>query len=154
MGQLLADRLHWRFADADAFHSPANIAKMRSGVPLTDADRKPWLDAITAWISERTAAGESAVAGCSALKQSYRDRLLDGHPEVRMAFLELSRELAHARLAARHGHFFAAGLMDSQFAELEPPQEGPQLIVLDAAQAPDRLVTEIIDRLGLPAGQT
>jgi gluconokinase len=154
VGQLLAGRLHWRFADADAFHSPANIAKMRSGVPLTDADRKPWLDAITAWISERTAAGESAVAGCSALKQRFRDQLLDGRPEVRMAFLELSRELAHARLAARHGHFFSAALMDSQFAELEPPQEGPQLIVLDAVQMPDRLVAEIIDRLGLTAGQT
>jgi gluconokinase len=153
VGQLLAGRLHWRFADADAFHSPANIAKMRSGVPLTDADRKPWLDAITAWISERTAAGESAVAGCSALKQRYRDQLLNGHPEVRMAFLELSRELAHARLAARHGHFFTAALMDSQFAELELPQEGPQLIVLDAAQTADRLVAEIIDRLGLTAGQ-
>jgi gluconokinase len=153
VGQFLADRLHWRFADADAFHSPANIAKMRSGVPLTDADRKPWLDAITAWISERTAAGESAVAGCSALKQRYRDQLLNGHPEVRMAFLELSRELAHARLAARHGHFFTAALMDSQFAELELPQEGPQLIVLDAAQTADRLVAEIVDRLGLTAGQ-
>jgi gluconokinase len=153
VGQFLADRLHWRFADADAFHSPANIAKMRSGVPLTDADRKPWLDAITAWISERTAAGESAVAGCSALKQRYRDQLLNGHPEVRMAFLELSRELAHARLAARHGHFFTAALMDSQFAELELPQEGPQLIVLDAAQTADPLVAEIIDRLGLTAGQ-
>jgi gluconokinase len=154
VGQLLAARLHWRFADADAFHPPANIAKMRSGVPLTDADRKPWLDAITAWISERAATGESAVAGCSALKQRYRDQLLDGHPEVRMAFLELSRELAHARLAARHGHFFTAALMDSQFAELEPPQEGPQLIVLDAAQTADRLIAEIIDRFGLTAGQT
>jgi gluconokinase len=154
VGQILAGRLHWPFADADAFHTPANIAKMRSGVPLTDADRGPWLDAITAWISERIAAGESAVAGCSALRQRYRDQLIGGHPEVRMAFLELSRELAHARLTARHAHFFTAALMDSQFAELEPPREGPQLIVLDAAKTPDQLAGEIIDRLGLTAAQT
>jgi carbohydrate kinase (thermoresistant glucokinase family) len=154
VGVLLADMLHWRFADADAFHSPANIAKMRSGVPLTDADRKPWLDAITTWMDERIAAGESAVAGCSALKQRYRDLLLSGRPEARMAFLELGRELAHARLVARHGHFFTAALMDSQFAELEPPQESPQLIVLDAAKPPSQLVVEIMARLGLVAGDT
>jgi gluconokinase len=154
VGVLLADMLHWRFADADAFHSPANIAKMRSGVPLTDADRRPWLDAITAWMDERIAAGESAVAGCSALKQRYRDLLLAGRPEARMAFLELSRELAHARLIGRHGHFFTAALMDSQFAELEPPQEGPQLIVLDAAEGPAQLAAEIARRFGLAAGAT
>jgi gluconokinase len=154
VGVLLADMLHWHFADADAFHSQANIAKMRSGVPLTDADRKPWLDAITTWMDERIAAGESAVAGCSALKQRYRDQLLGGRPEARMAFLELSRELAHARLAARHGHFFTAALMDSQFAELEPPQETPQLIVLDAANPPTELASEIATRLALMPGET
>lgn len=154
VGVLLADMLHWPFADADAFHSQANITKMRSGIPLTDADRKPWLTAITAWMDERIAAGESAVAGCSALKQRYRDELLDGRPAARMAFLELGRELAHARLVGRHGHFFTAALMDSQFAELEPPQESPQLIVLDAAEAPGQLAAEIIRRLGLKAGPT
>ena len=154
VGVLLADMLHWPFADADAFHSPANIAKMRSGVPLTDADRKPWLDAITAWMAERIAAGESAVAGCSALKQRYREQLLAGRPEARMAFLELSRQLAHARLIGRHGHFFTAALMDTQFAELEPPQEGPQLIVLDAAETPAQLAAEIARRFGLAAGAT
>jgi gluconokinase len=154
VGVLLADMLHWRFADADAFHSQANIAKMRSGIPLTDADRQPWLAAITAWMDERIAAGESAVAGCSALKQRHRDQLLAGRPEARMAFLELGRELAHARLVGRHGHFFTAALMDSQFTELEPPQESPQLIVLDAAEAPGQLAAEIIRRLGLTAGHT
>jgi len=154
VGVLLADMLHWRFADADAFHSQANIAKMRSGVPLTDADRQPWLDAITTWMDEHIAAGESAVAGCSALKQRYRDLLLSGRPEARMAFLELGRELAHARLVARHGHFFTAALMDSQFAELDPPQESPQLIVLDAVKPPGELAAEIIARFGLAAKDT
>jgi gluconokinase len=154
VGIMLADRLRWRFADADAFHSQANIAKMRSGVPLTDADRQPWLAAIAAWMDERIAAGESAIAGCSALKQSYRDELLTGRPDARMAYLQIGREVAHARLVARHGHFFTAALMDSQFAELEPPQETEQLIVLDATAPPDRLVAEIIERFGLVAGHT
>ena len=121
VGMVLADRLSWRFADADSFHPAANIAKMRSGIPLTDADRAPWLAAIDAWMDERIAAGDSAVAGCSALKQWYRDELLTGRPAARMAFLQISRDLAHARLAARHGHFFTVRLLDSQFAELEPP---------------------------------
>jgi gluconokinase len=153
VGALLADALHWRYADADSFHPEANIAKMRSGLPLTDADRQPWLKAITAWMDERISAGEPAVAGCSALKQSYRDELLTGRPAARLAFLEISRPAAHARLAARHGHFFAVTLLDSQFAELEPPEEAPQVIVLDGAAPPDRLTAEIIDRFGLLPGQ-
>jgi carbohydrate kinase (thermoresistant glucokinase family) len=151
VGTQLAKRLHWIFADADAFHLPANIAKMRSGIPLTDADRGPWLAAITAWMDKWIAAGDSAVGGCSALKRSYRDELLTGRPTARMVFLSITRELAHARLAARHGHFFTAKLMDSQFAELEPPQDEPRVIVFDAAEGLDRLLDEIIERLGLTA---
>ncbi len=142
VGAVLADRLHWPLVDADAFHSAANIAKMRSGVPLTDADRQPWLAAIGRWMDERMAAGESAVAGCSALKRSYRDQLLAGRPEAWLAFLEISREL-------RHGHFFTVKLLDSQFAELEPPQHEQRLLVLDATRPPDQLADEIIARLGL-----
>jgi gluconokinase len=152
VGMLLASGLGWDFADADSFHSEANIAKMRSGVPLTDADRRPWLAAITAWIDERIAAGQSAVAGCSALKRAFRDELLAGRPDVWLVFLQISRELAHARLAARHGHFFTAKLMDSQFAELEPPQDEPRVLVLDADQGADRMAAEIIERLGLAPG--
>jgi gluconokinase len=151
IGQLLADRLHWPFIDADVFHPSANIAKMRSGIPLTDADRAPWLAGITAWVDERIAAGESAVAGCSALKQSYRDELLNGRPTARLAFLVISYDLAHTRCSVRHSHFFSANLVESQFAELEPPKESPQVILLDADQGPDRLVAEITDRLGLVA---
>ena len=153
VGTLLAGRLHWPFRDADAFHPAANIEKMRAGIPLTDADRRPWLDAITAWMDERIAAGDSAVAGCSALHRSYRDRLLNGRPETRLAFLQITEELAQARLGARHGHFFAADLEDSQFAELESPEETPQLLVFDATAAPDRLTAEIIERFRLVAAR-
>ena len=151
VGALLAHRLRWSFADADAFHSPANIAKMRSGVPLTDADRGPWLAAIAAWMDKQIAAGESAVGGCSALKRSYRDELLAGRAAAQMAFLGVTRELAHARLISRHGHFFTAKLMDSQFAELEPPHDEPRVIVFDAAEPSGQLIDEIIERLGLAA---
>ncbi|HUA29890.1 MAG TPA: gluconokinase [Streptosporangiaceae bacterium] len=151
VGRLLADQLHWPFIDADVFHPSANIAKMRSGIPLTDADRGPWLAGIARWMDERIAAGESAVAGCSALKQSYRDELLNGRPTARLAFLVISYELSHTRCAVRHGHFFSANLVESQFAELEPPEESAQVILLDALESPDRLAAEITRRLGLVA---
>jgi gluconokinase len=149
IGAALAARLRWVYADADDFHSPANIAKMRENIPLTDADRKPWLAAIEAWMDERIATGTNAVVGCSALKQRYRDELLNGRPEARMVFLEISRDLAQRRLVERHGHFFTVNLMDDQFEELEEPTESEQLIVVSAAETPDRIVTEIVDRLGL-----
>ena len=84
VGALLAGRLRWLFADADSFHPEANVAKMRAGIPLTDADREPWLQAITDWMDERIAANQSAVITCSALKRAYRDRLLAGRPAATM----------------------------------------------------------------------
>jgi gluconokinase len=122
VGTLLAERLHWEFADADSFHPVANIAKMTAGIPLTDEDRKPWLAALEAWMNERIAQGQSAVLACSALKRAYRDELIGGRPEVRMIFLSVSREEVARHLAARHGHFFPAKLLSTQFAALEPPQ--------------------------------
>ena len=151
VGRAVAGILHWPYTDADSFHPEVNEAKMRAGIPLTDADREPWLAAITAWMDARIAAGESTVTGCSALKQRYRDELLTGRPACRLAFLEISRELAHERLAARHGHFFTAQLMDSQFAALEPPRETEQVIVVDATGTVDHMAAEIIDRFGLAA---
>ena len=82
VGRAVAGRLHWPYTDADSFHPEVNVAKMQSGIPLTDADRQPWLAAITAWMDARIAAGESAVTGCSALKQRYRDELLTGRPRA------------------------------------------------------------------------
>jgi gluconokinase len=121
VGALVAGRLGWSFADADTFHPAANIAKMAAGIPLTDADRQPWLDAIDAWMDGHLARGGSAVVTCSALKRAYRDELLDGRPQARMVFLSVSRDEVARRLAARHGHFFPAALIGSQFATLEPP---------------------------------
>jgi gluconokinase len=121
VGALLAGLLHWRFADADSFHSEANIAKMRAGIPLTDEDRAPWLRAITDWMDARIAAGESAVIACSALKRAYRDQMLSGRPAAVMIFLQVSRDVLARRLTTRHDHFFPEKLLDSQLETLEPP---------------------------------
>jgi gluconokinase len=145
VGALLAGRLGWRFADADAFHSAANIAKMHAGIPLTDADRRPWLAALGAWMDERIAAGESAVITCSALKRAYRDALLDGRPEARMIFLSVSRQEVDRRLIARHGHFFPEKLLGSQFDALEPPQaDEPRVTVVPSEGDPADTVAAII----------
>ncbi len=152
IGGLLAGRLGWAFEDGDALHPAANIAKMRAGIPLTDEDRWPWLRAVGEWMDARIAAGESAVAGCSALKRAYRDLLRQGRPQVRLVLLDASRELLAARLAARHGHFFRASLLDSQLAALEPPAPEEGVLTVSVAEPPARVVAEIIRGLGLPAG--
>jgi gluconokinase len=144
VGAMLAGRLGWRFADADDFHSAANVEKMRAGIPLTDQDRWPWLLALAAWIDERIAAGESAVVGCSALKRSYRDILLGGRPDVRMIFLDVDREELVRRLTARHGHFFPEKLLDSQLDALDPPQPDEHVISVVEADEPSGTVASIV----------
>jgi gluconokinase len=151
VGRLLADRLGWPFADGDSFHPAANVAKMTAGIPLTDDDRWPWLAAIGAWMDARIAAGGSGVVACSALKRRYRDVLRQDRPEVRLVFLEVSHDEDLTRLRARSGHFFPAALMDSQFADLEPPVPAEGVLVLAARRSPDELVSAIISGLGLIA---
>jgi gluconokinase len=144
VGAMLAGRLGWPFADADDFHPPANVAKMQAGIPLTDADREPWLWAIVAWMDEHIARGESAVVGCSALRRSYRDELLGGRPEARMVFLATDRDVLTRRLAARVGHFFPEKLLASQLAALEPPGPDEHVIRVVPADTPAATVDAII----------
>lgn len=127
VGALVAGRLRWRFADADTFHPEANIAKMRSGIPLTDADRQPWLHAIADWMDALIAAGRSAVVTCSALKRAYRDFLLVGRPAATMVFLEVSKDVLERRLTGRDNHFFPERLLNSQLSTLEPPAPDEQV---------------------------
>jgi len=151
VGRQLAARLGWAFADGDTFHPEANVAKMRAGLPLTDADRKPWLAAMAAWMDDVLASGQSAVLACSALKRSYRDELLDGRPQAGLVFLDISQAACDARLAARTGHFFHEPLLASQFATLEPPEptEKRVHVVQVGDQSPGQIVAEIIDQLAL-----
>jgi len=155
VGAMLAGRLHWPFADADDFHPAANVAKMRAGIPLTDADREPWLRAIVAWMDEHIARGESAVVGCSALRRAYRDQLLGGRPEARMVFLATDRDVLTRRLAARVGHFFPEQLLASQLAVLEPPGPDEHVIRVVPSDTPAGTVDAIIALLfpGGPAGR-
>jgi gluconokinase len=149
VGAMLAGRLGWAFADGDSFHPAANIARMQAGMPLTDADREPWLAAIAAWTDARIAAGESAVVACSALKRAYRHALVHGRPEIRIAFLQIDRDAGARRLTARHGHFFPAELLHSQFADLEPPLPSEGILVVSAEAEPTAIVEEIIRGLNL-----
>jgi gluconokinase len=149
IGALLAGRLGWAFADGDSFHPAASVTKMAAGIPLTDDDRRPWLGAIGAWMDERAAAGDSGVVACSALKRAHRDVLLDGRPAARLVFLDISHDTDVARLAARHGHFFPAGLLDSQFDDLEVPQTPEKVLVVPADGTPEELVARIIHRLNV-----
>lgn len=131
VGALLAERLGVPYAEADDFHSPANVARMAAGHPLDDADRAPWLDAIAGWITARH--GSGGVISCSALRRRYRDRLRSDAPDLFFLHLDGPSELIAARLAARTGHFMPPGLLRSQFEALEPlePDEAGAVVPLD-----------------------
>lgn len=138
VGRLLADRLGWPFFDGDDFHPAGNVEKMRRGIPLSDADRLPWLERLAELIRQR---GGSAVLACSALKESYRRILSGGDPRARFVYLRADPALLAARLERRTGHFFARTLLESQLAALEEPAGA---IVVDASQPAEAAVREIL----------
>jgi carbohydrate kinase (thermoresistant glucokinase family) len=151
VGRMIADRLGWPFTDADSLHPVANVAKMHAGQPLTDVDRRPWMAAVAERIDGYLEAGQPAVLACSLLKRSYRDQLTADRPTVRIVFLDVSRAELTRRLSARHGHFFPATLLDSQLADLEPPQPAERrLVVTEVGQSPAVIADEVIHRLQLP----
>ena len=139
----------WAFAEGDDFHPAANVEKMRSGHPLTDEDRWPWLDAIAAWIGDRERAGESAVVTCSALRRPYRDLLRRGHPSVRFAHVTASEQQLNERVTQRKGHYMPASLLSSQLATLEPlaPDEPGAVIVTEGS--PDTMAHRVLAAFGL-----
>lgn len=145
VGAALAAALGLVYRDGDALHPPANIEKMSGGVPLTDEDRWPWLARVG---RELALPGGARVIGCSALKRRYRDfiRAEAGQP-VLFVYLSGTRELIGARMAKRSGHFMPLGLLDSQFAALEPPGADEEAITLSIDRAPDELVADIVNKL-------
>jgi gluconokinase len=154
VGAMLAGRLHWVYAEADDFHPLANIEKMAAGHPLTDADRGPWLAAIGAWMDKQIEAGQPGVVTCSALKRAYRDQLRAGRPEVRVVYLQGSRDLIAARLASRHGHFFHAEMLDSQFRDLEEPTPDENVLVVPISGTPEEIVDAILAQIGSPGSSS
>jgi gluconokinase len=145
IGVLLAQRLGWDFVDADRFHSPANVEKMRQGIALNDADRAPWLrslhQAIEGWVGER----KNVVLACSALKRSYRDELWIAG-ETKFVYLKGSYDLICQRLRQRHGHFASETILAGQFADLEEPDDA---ITVDIDHPETEIVREIIRELGV-----
>ena len=141
VGLAIAHALDRPFVEGDAFHPPGNVGKMRVGTPLSDADRWAWLDALGGELTRRT---DGVVLACSALKRSYRDRLRAAAPGLRFVHLELTRAEATRRVALRGGHYFKAGLVDSQFDTLEDPRGEPGVLVLDARAAIDSLAASVV----------
>jgi gluconokinase len=147
IGTLLAGRLQWEFEDGDWFHPPANVDKMHKGIPLTDEDRWPWLDAIAGWIDATRDAGSHGVIACSALKRRYRKVLIGGRPDVRLVYLQGDEELIARRLATRHEHFMPPSLLHSQFVALEEPAEDENPITITIAPRPNQIVQQILTAL-------
>ena len=147
VGHLLARELEFQFVEGDAYHSAANVAKMRAGTPLDDPDREPWLaalaGAIAVWIDQR----RDVVLACSALRRSYRERLAGGCDEVNFVYLRGARVLIRRRLATRHGHYMPAALLDSQFAALEEPGPDERAIAVEISPSPQDVVATIRDKL-------
>ena len=148
IGKLLAQELGWRFYEADDFHPRANIEKMRSGRPLTDEDRWPWLKLLREQIARSLAAKENAVLACSALKRAYRERLRVSD-DVKFVFLRGDYALIENQLRRRNGHFMNPALLRSQFADLEEPQPDEDAITIELGRTPEELVAEIKTKLGL-----
>jgi gluconokinase len=143
---LLASHLSWQFHDADDLHSPDNIARMRSGHPLDDSARTPWLRAVRDLIRTLDGDGVDAVVACSALKASYRALLLEGIEEARVVHLTAPAEVLRERVGDRAGHFMPPALVDSQVATLEPPADA---LTVDATKPVADVVRQIIHELGI-----
>ena len=146
---LLERRLGWPFRDGDEFHPRANVEKMKSGVPLTNADRRPWLEAIAAWIDEQRSRGGHAIVTSSALKRSYRATVIGDRADVRLVFLKGDMALIERRLTLRRVHFMPPSLLRSQFDALEEPRADERPVTVSIEPAPGAICDAILSRLGL-----
>jgi gluconokinase len=158
IGALLARRLHWEFEDADWLHPPSNVDKMHNGIPLTDEDRQPWLEAVAVWIDQTRRSGRHAVVACSALKRRYRNILIGGRADVRLVYLKGNETLIARRIATRHEHFMPLNLLHSQFEALEEPGPDEAAIIASIEPEPREIATRILSALnmaerGLPPEQ-
>ena len=150
LGRALAEKLGWDFFDADDFHPPEKKKKMAAGIPLDDSDRTPWLAALSDQLFTTLKAGRHPVLACSALKESYREKLLDGKAGVEVIYLKGSYELLWARMSGRQGHFMKPEMLKSQFATLEEPQNA--LIVEVSMPLEEMLALVLEKRFGLAGG--
>jgi carbohydrate kinase (thermoresistant glucokinase family) len=156
VGALLALRLRWEFEDADWFHPAANVDKMHSGIPLTDEDRWPWLDAVAARIDKTRRSGGHDIIACSALKRRYRNVLIGNRSDVRLVYLKGDETLIARRIATRHEHFMPRSLLHSQFEALEEPGPDENPIIVSIEPQPREIVARILSALNMiePPKQT
>lgn len=145
IGELLSADLGWQFCDADSLHPVANVEKLHAGIPLTDADRAPWLDAIRHFIINISTRNDNAIVACSALKAAYRD-ILAVDDSVKFVYLKGDFDLIQQRLLKRHGHFMNPALLQSQFDALEEPE---QVITVDIAPPPAEIAHKVESELDL-----
>jgi ribose 5-phosphate isomerase A len=151
IAQELAARLGWAFEEGDTLHPEANIAKMHAGIPLTDADRQPWLERVSAWIDDQRVKKQPGIITCSALKRSYRQIIIGDRPEVRLIYLRGGRNVIAEHLAGRHGHFMPAALLQSQLDTLEEPTPDEDPLTVDVGPPAGQVADEIIRLLGASA---
>ena len=147
IAKILAARLGWPFEEGDDLHPQANIDKMKAGIPLTDADRQPWLAQVAAWIDRQRASGEPGIITCSALKRSYRQIVIGDRPDVRLVYLRGGHDLIAARVAQRTGHFMPESLLQSQFDALEEPGPDENPLIVDIGPPPGDIADEIVRRV-------
>jgi gluconokinase len=152
VGALLALRLRWEFEDADWFHPAANVDKMHAGIPLTDEDRWPWLDAVAAWIDKTRRSGGHDIIACSALKRRYRNVLIGNRSDVRLVYLKGDETLIARRIATRHEHFMPRSLLHSQFEALEEPGPDENPIIVSIEPQPREIVARILSALNMIEG--
>lgn len=146
VGRKLATRLRWSYIDADDHHTPENVAKMRSGIPLTDEDRWPWLERLRELLQEHMARGEPIVLACSALKNLYRERLEADDPHITLIYLRGTPALIRQRLLSRTDHYFDPDLLQSQFEALEEPKAAT---IIDVNDSPETIVERILNTTDL-----
>lgn len=151
VAQELAARLGWSFEEGDSLHPESNVAKMHARIPLSDADREPWLERVAAWIDGQRAKKQPGIITCSALKRSYRQIIVGDRPEVRLVYLRGGRDLIAEHLAGRRGHFMSANLLQSQIDTLEEPDPGEDPLTVDVGPPADQIAEEIIRLLGSSA---
>ena len=145
----LSASLGWTYAEGDAFHSAANVAKMASGHPLTDDDRWPWLRAIGSWMDEQIAANKPSVITCSALRRAYRDLLREGRPEVMFLHLAAGEVLVADRMSHREGHYMPSSLLHSQYDALEPLQDDEPGVSVSVEGSAPQVLRRSLAALGL-----
>jgi gluconokinase len=152
IGSLLAQRLRWEYEDADWLHPASNVDKMHDGIPLTDEDRWPWLEAVANWIDNTRCSGQHAVVACSALKRRYRDVLIGDRVDIRLVYLKGDETLIARRIATRHEHFMPRSLLHSQFEALEEPGPDEAPVTVSIEPQPREVVAQILSALAMVEG--